>query len=113
MSYTLPHYHARALLPYLFLHQSSGEQNNPAKIDGHSRVALWLSPDPSQVSHAGSDTHVIGTIDGIDTARTVRRQDPATRNDGYLRKTSVEWHVTQSQNETTSDANDTSAHSGT
>ena len=39
--------------------------------------------------------HVIGTRDRIDTARTVRRHEPATRNDGYLRKKSVECHVTQ------------------
>ena len=34
-------HHARALLPRLFLNQSSSNLNNPAKINGHSRVAPW------------------------------------------------------------------------
>ena len=38
---------------------------------------------------------VIGTRDGIDTARTVRRYETATRNEGYLRKNIIECHVTQ------------------
>ena len=34
-------HHARALLPHLCLNQSSTNLNDPAKINGHSRVAPW------------------------------------------------------------------------
>ena len=36
-------------LPHLFLNQSSSELNNPAKINGHSRVAPWRNYHPLQV----------------------------------------------------------------
>ena len=49
ISYTLQNLTPRTLLPRLFLNQSSSILHNPAKINGHSRVAPWRDYHLSQV----------------------------------------------------------------